>query len=179
MKEFYALANKVMRIKRSNPVVTKVKRTSDNGDVEIFEEKTQVEKAISDYFTDIYKRPEHMMVQGDDGANDDEEMIDTMTTFTNDDVITATKCSNFNKGLGPDCFDGNMMRSNVELHDKIVAEITDALNDMRIPEYLRTGRLVPLQKTATKGPVGLDEIRPIVVRSHVSKIMEKAILEKI
>jgi methionyl-tRNA formyltransferase len=62
MKEFYALANKVMRIKRSNPVVTKVKRISDNGDVEIFEEKTQVEKAISDYFTEIYKRPEHMMV---------------------------------------------------------------------------------------------------------------------
>jgi hypothetical protein len=27
--------------------------------------------------------------------------------------------------------------------------------------------------------VGLDEIRPIVVRSHISKIMEKAILEKI
>ena len=62
MKEFYALAKKVMMIKRSNPVVTKVKRISDNGDVEIFEEKTQVEKAISDYFTDIYKRPEHMMV---------------------------------------------------------------------------------------------------------------------
>ena len=102
-----------------------------------------------------------------------------MSTFTVDDIITATKCSNFNKGLGPDCFDGNMMRSNVELHDKVVAEITDALNDMRIPEYLRTGRLVPLQKTTTKGPVGLDEIRPIVVRSHVSKIMEKAILEKI
>ena len=36
MKEFYALANKVMRIKRSNPVVNKVKRISDNGDVEIF-----------------------------------------------------------------------------------------------------------------------------------------------
>ena len=27
--------------------------------------------------------------------------------------------------------------------------------------------------------MALDEIRPIVVRSHVSKIMEKAILEKI
>jgi len=61
MKEFYALANKVMRIKRSNPVVTKVKRISDNGDVEIFEEKAQVEKAISVYFTGIYKRPDHMM----------------------------------------------------------------------------------------------------------------------
>jgi hypothetical protein len=98
-------------------------------------------------------------------------MINIMTTFTKDDVITATKCSNFNKGLGPDCFDGNMLRSNVELHDKVMTEIIDALNDMRIPEYLRIGRLVPLQKTTTKGPVGLDEIRPIVVRSHVSKIM--------
>ena len=32
---------------------------------------------------------------------------------------------------------------------------------------------------ATKGPVALDEIRSIVVRSHISKIMEKAILAKI
>ena len=38
MKEFYELANRYMRIKRSNPVVTKVKRSSDGGDVEIFEE---------------------------------------------------------------------------------------------------------------------------------------------
>ena len=41
------------------------------------------------------------------------------------------------------------------------------------------GRLVPLQKTFTKGSCNLDEIRPIVVRSHLSKIMEKAILERI
>jgi hypothetical protein len=72
-----------------------------------------------------------------------------------------------------------MLKSNVELNEKVMLEITDALNDMRIPEYLRVVRLVPLQKTSTKGPVGLDEIRPIIVRSHVSKIMEKAILEKI
>jgi hypothetical protein len=39
--------------------------------------------------------------------------------------------------------------------------------------------MVPLKKTATKGPVALDDIRPIVVRSHISKIMEKAILAKI
>jgi hypothetical protein len=54
----------------------------------------------------------------------------------------------------------------------------DALNQGKIPEYLRVGRMVPLQKTATKGPIALDKIRPIVVRSHISKIMEKAILEK-
>ena len=39
--------------------------------------------------------------------------------------------------------------------------------------------MVPLQKTATMGPVALNEIRPIVIRSHISKIMEKAILAKI
>jgi hypothetical protein len=55
----------------------------------------------------------------------------------------------------------------------------DALNQREIPKYLRTGRIVTLQKTATKGPVFLDEIRPIVVRFHISKIMEKAILAKI
>jgi hypothetical protein len=49
-----------------------------------------------------------------------------------------------------------------------------------IPTYLREGRLVPLQqKTLKKGPVKLDDIRPIVVRSQISKIIEKAILTKV
>ena len=38
---------------------------------------------------------------------------------------------------------------------------------------------MPLQKSQTKGPVQLEDIRPIVVRSHISKIMEKAILQKV
>ena len=48
----------------------------------------------------------------------------------------------------------------------------DALNKGEILEYLRTGRIVRLQKIASKGLVALDEIRPIVVRSQISKIME-------
>ena len=108
-----------------------------------------------------------------------DEDIDTTGLFSLEDVGEATKQSNFNKGLGPDCFDGNLLTQNGQLSDKILQEITDALNNSQIPEYLRVGRLVPLQKTLTKGPRGLDEIRPIVVRSHLSKIMEKAILEKI
>ena len=71
------------------------------------------------------------------------------------------------------------MKKNSDLNGKLMMEISDALNTANLPEYLRVGRLVPLQKTATKGPVALDDIRPIVVRSHISKIMEKAILEKI
>jgi hypothetical protein len=120
-----------------------------------------------------------MAVMNNSVNDSDEEIIDTASMFTVEDVVAATKSSNFNKGLGPDCFDGNMLKSSAELNDKIMAEVVDALNTKRIPEYLRVGRLVPLQKTLTKDPVGLDEIRPIVVRSHVSKIMEKAILEKI
>jgi hypothetical protein len=57
------------------------------------------------------------------------------------------RSSNFNKGLGPDCFDGNVLRNNSQLSEKVMAEITDALNNAIIPEYLRVGRLVPLQKT--------------------------------
>ena len=107
-------------------------------------------------------------------------MIDTSSEiFRFADISEAIKSCNFNKGLGPDCFDGNILQSDQTLCDKVSYEIMDALNQGDIPEYLRIGRMVPLQKTATKGPVALDEIRPIVVRSHISKIMEKAILAKI
>ena len=60
-----------------------------------------------------------------------------------------------------------------------MTEFADALNNSRIPDYLRVGRLVPLQKTYTKGPSSLEDIRPIVVRSHVAKILEKAIMAKV
>ena len=114
-----------------------------------------------------------------------EEIEDTMQidsssgAFKLPDIMDAIKRSNFNKGLGPDCFDGNVLLTSQLLSSKIAIEILDALNGGDIPEYLNTGRMVPLQKTATKGPVALNEIRPIVVRSHISKIMEKAILAKI
>ena len=109
----------------------------------------------------------------------DTSSTNNLYTFTYEEVEEAAKCCNFNKGLGPDCFDGNMIKNNDELGTKVLYEIVEALNDVSIPEYLRVGRLVPLQKTQTRGPVNLDEIRPIVVRSHLSKIMEKAILTKI
>ena len=178
MKEFYEVANRIMRIKQNNPLVTKIKRETAAGESEIFEERPLVEKAIAEYFASIYKRPDHMVVGGED-AEMNEESIYTATVFEVSDILEAAKCSNFNKGLGPDGFDGNMLKGNGDLNNKITAEITDALNSMDIPEYLRVGRLIRLQKTSTKEPVALDEIRPIVVRSHISKIMEKAILDKI
>jgi hypothetical protein len=67
-----------------------------------------------------------------------------VTPFTREEVTEAIKSSNFNKGLGPDCFDGNILGSNTMLKAKVVEEIVSALNIASIPEYLRIGRLVPL-----------------------------------
>ena len=39
MKEFYQVANKVLRIKRNLSVVTRVKRESENGKQEIFKDR--------------------------------------------------------------------------------------------------------------------------------------------
>jgi hypothetical protein len=69
MKEFYQVANKVLMIKRNNPVVTKVKRETETGETEIFEEKQLVEGAIGEYFSSIYRRPIHMAI---DGLNDEQ-----------------------------------------------------------------------------------------------------------
>ena len=50
---------------------------------------------------------------------------------------------------------------------------------MAIPNYLNEGRLVPLSKNKGLDQAELKDIRPIVVRSHLAKIMEKAIMAKI
>ena len=73
-----------------------------------------------------------------------EESINTTALFSLEDIKEATKQSNFNKGLGPDCFDGNLITQNEQLGVKIMTEIANALNNSQIPEYLRVGRLVPL-----------------------------------
>jgi hypothetical protein len=54
MKGFYEVANRLMRIKRSNPVVTRVKKTNDSGEDEVFEDRPHVERVISEYFNVIY-----------------------------------------------------------------------------------------------------------------------------
>jgi hypothetical protein len=50
-----------------------------------------------------------------EASEDDEmvdEMINTTALFSLEDIREATKQSNFNKGLGPDCFDGNILSKN-------------------------------------------------------------------
>ena len=47
------------------------------------------------------------------------------------------------------------------------------------PTYFNVGRFIPLSKKKGERVVGIDDIRPIVVKSHLTKICEKAILAKI
>ena len=78
-----------------------------------------------------------MVLEGND-AEMREDVINTASMFNAGDILEAAKCSNFNKGLGLDGFDGNMLKSFGDLNEKITAEITEALNSMRIPEYPKT-----------------------------------------
>ena len=78
-------------------------------------------------------------VMVEEGSDDD-----VIPLFSIEEVHNAAKDSNFNKGLGADCFDGSVLANNEALCKRVIYEITEALNDARIPDYLRSGRLVPL-----------------------------------
>ena len=124
MKEFYKKANSLLKIKRNNPVVTKVIREDELGEAQVFEEKSSVDNVIAQYFNDIYKRPDYRRrhFRSDNFDIDDDEVMRINTSnsndvspFTQEEVLLAVKSSNYNKGLGPDCFDGNVMKNNPQL----------------------------------------------------------------
>ena len=55
--------------------MSKVQKLNQNGDLEVIDDKNLAEQAIAEYFTQIYKRPEHMALQPvDASAIIDEEM---------------------------------------------------------------------------------------------------------
>ena len=53
------------------------------------------------------------------------------------------------------------------------------LNSGKFPSYLNCGRMIPISKRRDSDTVGVEDIRPIVIRSHLTKIVEKTILKKI
>ena len=60
----------------------------------------------------------------------------TEECFRLTDITDAIQACNFNKGLGPDCFDGSVIQTNEVLGQKIAYEIMDSLNLRDIPSYL-------------------------------------------
>jgi hypothetical protein len=105
-----------------------------------------VDQAIAEYFQGVYG-------SADQHIDSDEEILmwerfqeaaDAMQgMFTTRDVEEAMKASNFNKGLGPDGFDGTILRPGDTSHrltQEISARILGLLNKpMSIPQYLYEG----------------------------------------
>lgn len=50
-----------------------------------------------------------MGVNSDDEIVLEDEYVTDELAFSVEDILNAAKESNFNKGLGPDCFDGNIL----------------------------------------------------------------------
>ena len=99
--------------------------------------------------------------------------------FIAEDIARAVKQTNFNKGLGPDGFDGNVLTKSPELHDKVCFDIAAALNRGDIPDHLKVGRMVALSKRKGSSIASSKEVRHIAILSHLSKVIEKAVLDKI
>ena len=80
-----------------------------------------------------------------ENSKEEDMVIDSSSgLFKLSEITEAIKNSNFNKGLGPDCFDGNILQLSELLCSKVSLEIMDALNQGDIPDYLRVGRMVLL-----------------------------------
>ena len=114
MKAFYATAEKVLQIKCGNPVVSSVIK-----DEQLISERDQVDAAIADYFQEVYRDEER---QADSEASmamlTSLEAVAEMALgmFSMQDVTEAMRASNFNKGLGPDGFDGTILRPGDPTH---------------------------------------------------------------
>ena len=181
MKAFYATAEKVLRVQCGNPVVRSV-----IVDDQLISDRDQVDAAIAEYFQEVYGGGDHEVDTEADlsmWTRMEAAVEATQGMFTAHDVEEAMRASNFNKGLGPDGFDGTILKPGDASHrltQEVTAQILGLLgNPQAIPKYLYEGRLVPLSKNKGKDQAELKDIRPIVVRSHIAKILEKAIMAKV
>ena len=80
---------------------------------QLISEKDSVEQAIAEYFQDVFGGSDQQADTEEDlvlwsRLEAAAEMVQRL--FTGADVEEAMKASNFNKGLGPDGFDGTILR---------------------------------------------------------------------
>lgn len=103
----------------------------------------------------------------------------TQDLYTEEDIdIAITEC-NFNKAIGPDGFDGRILEREKGIRKKLAEEIAKALNENYVKEHIKVARLVPLSKNKGSDVAMVNEIRPIAVKSHIFKIMEMGIQNKV
>ena len=110
-----------------------------------------MEQAIAEYFQEEYGGEDrHMEADADLLLWERLERAAEANPglFSDLDVVEAMKASNFNKGLGPDGFDGNILKPSDPSHQLtqvLSAQILGLLNKpSNIPKYIYEGRLMLL-----------------------------------
>ncbi len=93
---------------------------------QLISERDQVDAAIADYFQEVYGGGDHQADTEEDLAmwsrfKAAAEVAQGM--FTPQDVEEAMRASNFNKGLGPDGFDGTILKPGDTSH-RLTQEIS-------------------------------------------------------
>lgn len=66
--------------------------------------------------------------------------------YTEEDIKTGIKGCNFKKAIYPDGFDGLILEKAETMRKKVILEVTQALNNNRVPDHLKLARLVSLSK---------------------------------
>ena len=79
--------------------------------------------------------------------------------------------------MGPDWFSAFLLKDDL-IGKNLRLQLVKMLNEDNIPSYLKNSRLVLLSKT-NKSSVDMSDIRPIAVLSQLTKILLKAIRNKI
>ena len=93
---------------------------------QLISERDQVDAAIAEYFQEVYGGGDHQVDTEEDLAmwsrfEAAAEVAQEMFTFQ--DVEEAMRASNFNKGLGPDGFDGTILKPGDASH-RLTQEIS-------------------------------------------------------
>ena len=95
------------------------------------------------------------------------------------DILTYVYNSDFTKGLGPDYFNGEIFKASTEVRNSYCAWAVDLMNGKtKVSEYLSETRFIPLSKTS-KSECKLEDIKGIVVNSHIVKAIDQTILDKL
>ena len=77
-----------------------------------------------------------------------------------------------------DWFSGKVMKKNSDIKSKLIDVMLKWLNECCIPEYILVGKAVLFSKTG-KEMAGINDIRLITVRTHLLKVLEKAVMFKL
>ena len=120
-KKTFSLIRNLTQIKASAPIVQAI--ASSSGD-ETTADPSEIKVIVKSYFERLYNtQSSHHEVQ-----ELDSNWALTPNLFTKEDLLLAIDCCNFGKAIGPDMFDGSILKQDEEIKNKCAIYLAEALN---------------------------------------------------